>query len=194
MSAKHIVATLVAISFMFLSSKVHALVVFDESASGDTGSIVDLGVLGVGTNTITGTFGIGVAETGDEFSLTRTPDLLIISLFFEINNYNASGNLEQFFLFPVGTPLIASRIVFMGDGLFSLGTFALENLNIAEEFSLLMTDADRQIDEGGWDYTISIEVVLAPVPEPGTIALIGGGLAGLGLTIWCRRRARNPVD
>lgn len=181
-------STFLAVLAILLSPMVaQADVIYDETVDGDAASTAgsslvgaNLGELAAGANEILGQ-GRGFLNAccdWDDFIFTIAGNLQVDSITFEIfapmpGNYGADLYLENVLLSTFA----------MSD--FGPGTFTAFSSSMSLGAGTYRIDNDQVGNVDFFDYRWTVNV--SSVPEPGTLALFGIGLLGMGLS---RRRKK----
>ncbi|MCG8589117.1 MAG: PEP-CTERM sorting domain-containing protein [Proteobacteria bacterium] len=179
-------------------SVAHAAVLHDESLDGDLSgdrNAPDAFALEAGSNTLTATsvsgdleyvtLSIGAGDQLDSIQLSdfTNEDISFLAL--------QEGSV---FTEPATGPDVAALLGWAHFGLAQLGTDILDDLAAGPG----AIGFDRPLGEGDYTFwiqetgptaaTYTLDFLVSPVPEPGTLSLVA--LGGVGLAAWARRRAR----
>lgn len=181
-----------------VSSIVNAALIYDESVSGDNGSALFDLTLSHDVNEILGNSYNGyngrVFQDVDRYNLILDDDVTFTGIEFDISTRDVTATMLA------GDWQLSNSFLFfdMNDILLESATYNIDAVSQVTIGSLLITDeAVRRIEfqRAGWslnsrncggfceatiDWGVNVSTVSAQeVPEPGSLALLGLGLAGL---------------
>jgi len=150
------------------------------------------------TLTNTTSAAIGGFITADAFNFTAGTQVVANSFTTTNSNFSFTQGVTSASPFPDRNALISTGGAFTGGGTPSLGigvgqtatfTFTLVSPNGNTELSILTSEAIRF---RGFANDGSDKSLVAPVPEPATMILLGTGLAGIAAKL--RRRRKSGQD
>ena len=193
---RYLITSLSALGLLVASSAAHAIVLYDESVSGDLATFDTITLdLTAGTNSVLGSSLFTLNDYDfDGFQLSLGSGLNLLSVDYYINNLAVSTNTVSLgTTFSLrdgghsGTTLDTTSIDLLGVSPQEMFAGALPLPGLMS-LSTSPNQLSRGGDGGSWNYEIRFTVASATVPEPSVALLIASGLIVFGIT---RRKVRT---